>query len=118
MKMLFWLLAFSCFSALGSSLASGHHAYAANYVDELGTIEGVVVEVFWGNPHVHYYLEVARDDGATEIWDVESANLGVMARSGWTDDTIEVGDHIKVSGDLGREGRRKLSLDRDSLEIL
>ena len=43
MKMLFWLLAFSCFSALGSSLASGHHAYAANYVDELGTIEGVVV---------------------------------------------------------------------------
>ena len=118
MKMLFWLLAFSCFSALGSSLASGHHAYAANYVDELGTIEGVVVEVFWGNPHVHYYLEVSRDDSATEVWDVESANLGVMARSGWTDETIEVGDHIKVSGDLGREGRRKLSLDRDSLEIL
>lgn len=103
--------------ALGSP-AGAHHAYNANYIEERGTIEGVVVEVFWGNPHVHYYLEVLGDDGTTGVWDVEASNLGVMARAGWTKDTIEVGDRIRVSGDLGREGRRRLALDRDSLELL
>jgi len=118
MKMLLCSLGLTGLAALGGSLAWGHHAYDANYIDERGTIDGVVVEVFWGNPHVHYYLEVVGDDGSTAIWDVEASNLGVMRRSGWTEETIEVGDRIRVSGDLGREGRRRLALDRDSLEFV
>lgn len=118
MKMLFRSLALTGLAGLGGPLAVGHHAYNANYVEEHGTIEGVVVEVFWGNPHVHYYLEVAGADGTTKIWDVESSNLGVMARGGWTRETLEVGDHVRVSGNLGREGRPKLALDRDTLEML
>jgi len=31
---------------------------------------------------------------------------------------IEVGDNIRVSGQLGRNGIRRLNLDRDSLQIL
>ena len=115
---LFRSLAVTGLVALGSSLASGHHAYNANYIEKRGTIEGVVVEVFWGNPHVHYYLEVAGDDGTTRLWDVEASNLGVMGRAGWTRETIEMGDRIRISGDLGREGRPRLALDRDSLEML
>ena len=112
------LLALTGLAVLGSSLAWGHHAYNANYIEKRGTIEGVIVEVFWGNPHVHYYLEVSGDDGTTRLWDVEASNLGVMGRSGWTKATIEVGDRIRISGDLGREGRPRLALDRDSLEML
>ena len=84
----------------------------------VGTIEGVVVEVFWANPHVHYYLEVVNDDGAAELWDIETGNLIGLTRAGWTKETIELGDHIKVSGNLGRGGTKRLNLDRDSLEIL
>ena len=77
-----------------------------------------VVEVFWANPHVHYYLEVTEADGSTRIWDLESSNLNGMASAGWSRDTIEVGDRIRVSGMMGREGRPRLALDRDSLEVL
>ncbi|MGI9258503.1 MAG: DUF6152 family protein [Gammaproteobacteria bacterium] len=104
--------------ALVTAVADGHHAYDANYGQDNGSIEGVVVEVFWGNPHVHYYLEVTSDDGTTMLWDVESENLGVMAREGWTSETLQLGDHVRVSGRLGREGRPRLALDLESLERL
>ncbi len=110
------LLSVTC---LSSNLALAHHAISANYeTDKVGTIDGVVVEVFWANPHVHYYLEVSKDDGTTELWDVESLNLSTLIRSGWTKETVEVGDHIRISGHLGRGGIRRLELDRDSLEII
>ena len=88
------------------------------FVIEVGEVEGVVVEVFWANPHVHYYIEVTEADGSTRIWDLESSNLNGMARAGWTRDTIEVGDRIRASGMMGREGRPRLALDRDTLEVL
>ena len=113
---LFALLSVAC---LSGELAQGHHAFSANYdADAVGTLEGVVVEVFWANPHVRYFLEVVKGDGTKELWDIESSNLSGMASAGWTKETIEVGDHIRVSGDLGRNGKRRLALDTDSLEIL
>jgi hypothetical protein len=99
-----------------SSAAAGHHAYDANYTRERGSIEGEVVDVFWANPHVQYYLEVTGDDGTTTVWIVESDNLNVMARDGWTSETLKVGDRVRVSGRLGREGRPRLALERESLE--
>lgn len=107
------------FATLAGTLAQGHHAYSANYDPNLtGTLEGVVIEVFWANPHVRYFLEVVNEHGETELWDVESSNIGMMTAEGWSSETIEVGDHIRVSGGLGRDGLRRLSLDLDSLEIL
>ena len=111
-------LAISSAVALLSSVASGHHAYDANYTRDIGSIEGVVIEVFWANPHVQYYLEVAGDDGTNQVWIVEADNLNVMGRDGWTSETLQIGDRVRVSGRLGRDGRSRLALDRESLERL
>ena len=118
MKKRFSSLALALAVALLSSVAVGHHAYDANYTRDVGSIEGVVIDVFWANPHVQYYLEVSGDDGTKQVWIVESDNLNVMGRDGWTSETLQVGDRIRVSGRLGREGRPRLALDRDSLERL
>ena len=100
-------------------VAQAHHAIAANYdISNIGTIEGVVVEVFWANPHVHYYIEVINDSGETELWDIETSNLISMMRSNWTRETIEVGDYIRISGSLGRDKIRRILLDLESLEII
>ena len=106
-------------TVLVSVAGHGHHAFSANYDPNLtGTIEGIVVEVFWANPHVRYFVEVVNENGETEMWDVESSNIGMMTAEGWSSETIEVGDHIRVSGGLGRDGLRRLALDLDSLEVL
>jgi hypothetical protein len=119
MKRLLPLLSLLGIAGLTSHVAQAHHALAANYdVDNIGSIEGVVVEVFWANPHVHYYMEVENESGETELWDIESSNLAFMMRSGWTRETVEVGDRIRISGRLGRNGIHRMELDRESLEIL
>ena len=119
MKRLLSLLSLLGIVSFSSHVAQAHHALAANYdVDNIGTIEGVVVEVFWANPHIHYYMEVESESGETELWDIESSNLAFMARSGWTRETIEVGDRVRISGRLGRNGIRRMELDRESLEVL
>ena len=119
MKQLISLLVLLSSASLAGTVAYGHHAFAANYDPNLtGTIEGVVIEVFWANPHVRYFLEVVNENGETELWDVESSNIGMMTAEGWNRETIEVGDRIRVSGGLGRDGLRRLSLDLDSLEVL
>ena len=119
MKHYIRLFTFASMACLYCGLAQGHHAISASYdEDSIGTIEGVVVEVFWANPHVHYYMEVVNDAGAAELWDIETGNLIGLSRTGWTKETIELGDRIRVSGHLGRDGTKRLNLDRDSLEII
>lgn len=91
--------------------ADAHHAFAANYdIDNIGTVQGTIAEVAWSNPHVHYYLEVANEDGSTDLWDVEGSNLSGMTARNWDRNTLRVGDEIRVTGALGREGIHRIQM--------
>lgn len=98
-------------SVWAAQYAAAHHAFAANYdMENVGTVEGIVEEVFWANPHVHYYIQVTKEDGTTELWDGEAANLSLLAARGWDRNTIRVGDAIRVTGALGRDGIRRIQM--------
>ena len=87
-----------------------HHGYSLNYkTEEIGTIEGVVQEVFWANPHVHYYLTVTRENGSTQTWDVETHNLRLLQSHGWKRETVQAGDRVTVTGYLGKNGKPRLA---------
>lgn len=91
--------------------ANAHHAFAADYeAGKEGTISGVVTEVVYKNPHARYYLEVTREDGGSELWDLETMNLMMLGRMGWKKDTIEVGDELTVTGILGRNNTKRMSI--------
>jgi polyisoprenoid-binding protein YceI len=70
----------------------------------------VITEVVYKNPHARYYLEVTADDGSTELWDLETMNLMMLGRMGWKKDTIKVGDAVTVTGILGRNNTRRMSI--------
>lgn len=108
---MFRLLA-CCFVALGCSAgAEAHHAFAADYeAGNEGTISGTITEVIFRNPHARYYLEATLEDGSTELWDLETLNLGMLGRMGWDRATIEVGDEVTVTGILGRNNRKRMSI--------
>jgi polyisoprenoid-binding protein YceI len=92
--------------------ATAHHAFAADYeAGNEGEVEGVITEVIYKNPHARYYLEVENDDGETELWDLQTMNLMMLGRVGWTKDTLQVGDHVKVEGILGRDNTKRLSIN-------
>ena len=91
--------------------ASAHHAFAADYEPgNEGVIEGTITEVIYKNPHARYYLEVTTDDGGTELWDLQTMNLMMLGRVGWTRETLQVGDKIKVEGILGRTNTKRMSI--------
>jgi len=103
-------LLFLPFVQINSTAA--HHAFAADYeAGNEGEVEGVITEVIYKNPHARYYLEVENDDGETELWDLQTMNLMMLGRVGWTKDTLQVGDHVKVEGILGRDNTKRLSIN-------
>ncbi len=103
------LLIVSCILLAGSS--SAHHSYVAEFeADNPTTIEGVVKEVWFKNPHVRYYIEVTDEDGNVVIWDTRGLTPVKLVRQGWTRKTIKVGDHVKVFGHTGRTNKTIMSI--------
>ena len=93
-----------------------HHSYAAEFdSDHTQTIEGVVKEVWFKNPHVRYYVSVV-EDGVETVWDTRGLSPVKLVRQGWTKRTISVGDRITLHGHVGRVNKSIMSILEITLE--
>lgn len=103
--------------------AWAHHSFPAHYVaGQSVTIEGVVAEFLWRNPHSFVYVEVINEAEEPEVWALEWHNTIIMSRMGFMPDTILPGDKIIASGNPSRNGLKRirmLTLERpaDGLSI-
>jgi hypothetical protein len=71
-----------------------HHSNAAYDMEHPRTIEGVVMEVNWTNPHITFHVEEDAKEGANAVeWVLEASSPSVLNRSGWTKRSIQPGDH-------------------------
>lgn len=92
--------------------ASAHHSFAAHFdVDETITVEGVVTEWWFQNPHTRIYLEVTNEDGEVEEWMAEGGGRNVLFRRGWTDETILPGTRLTIVGNPSRDGSNTIGWD-------
>ena len=88
-----------------------HHSYAAEFDSRNPqTIEGVVREVWFKNPHIRYYVAVTGEDGTEVVWDTRGLSPVKLVRDGWTKDTIRVGDRIKLYGHVGHTNKTIMSI--------
>lgn len=88
-----------------------HHSYAAEFdANSPATIEGVVREVWFKNPHVRYYIAVIDQDGNSVIWDTRGLTPVKLVRQGWTKKTIQVGDRITIHGHVGHTNKTIMSI--------
>ncbi len=84
--------------ALASLPATAHHSEAGYDANSVAAFEGVVTEYGWRNPHVYVTVESVNAAGETVEWLVETGATPIMARSGWTPDSLEPGDIVAVRG--------------------
>lgn len=92
---------------LGLAAAAGaHHSVPVNFdqAREI-SIEGVLTQILWVNPHAHFRLDVMNPDGTTVEWLVEMGASNTMKRAGFPMDRFAVGDRITVIGAPGRRDR-------------
>ena len=95
---------------VAAAAARAHPSFAAEFLeDQTATIDGVVTEVWFKNPHVRYYVEIDTEDGKV-TWDIRGKSPTSLIREGWTPKTIQEGDQISVHGHLGRDGRKLMSI--------
>lgn len=90
-------------SALNS--AYGHHSGAPYDSNKQITLEGVVKEWSWRNPHSSLRLAVAGTNGEETIWIIEGTSPNILIKQGWKRTSIKPGDWIKATIHPLRDGK-------------
>jgi hypothetical protein len=79
------------------AVALGHHSIAY-FSEEVRSIQGVLKEVRWQNPHVGLVIEVPEEGGGTADWHLEANSIYNLQRSGVTEDRFTIGEVVRVTG--------------------
>ena len=80
-----------------------HHASAPFYnPEDRVEFEGTVTRWVFRNPHAFLFLDVTGDNGEITEWQVELGAPVSIRRVGWSPDTLEIGQRVKVTGQRSR----------------
>lgn len=97
----------------GAAGPAAHHSIAGVYDSSRQlTLDCVVVQFEFVNPHPFITVEVKRADGANERWRLEMDNRWELAELGFRADTLEPGDRLIVAGSAARREPRALYVRR------
>jgi hypothetical protein len=100
-----------------------HHARSPVYnASRSVTVEGLVTEFNFYNPHAVISLDVTDDAGELVKWSIELAGKLNLTVGGWTDDSVMVGERVVITGNPTHTGSPGLWLVRliraDGSELL
>jgi hypothetical protein len=79
-----------------ASQTSAHHSLAPYDRQATRTIEGVVKQWDFANPHVKLLLTVTGDDGSSTDWLFEATNVSRMRAFGFNRVSARIGDMLSV----------------------
>ena len=90
--------------------AMAHHAFATEFdAQKPVTMKGIVTKIDWANPHVWFYINVKTESGLIENWGFEMGGPNSLRNSGWTRETMKIGDEVIVEGSLAKNGTHNVN---------
>ena len=95
-------------------VAEAHHSFAI-YTDEVTEIEGDLVGIHWGNPHVLLTVRIS-ESGEDADWTLETGNPYVLQRRGLPRELFQPGARILAAGRVHRAQDAQLWLHNLMLE--
>src|SRR5499425_3248567 len=85
--------------------ATAHHSFAAEFdAAKPITLTGAVTKIEWMNPHVWFYTDVKDESGKVSNWGFEMGSPNGLMRSGWTRNSMKLGDTVTVEGSRAKDG--------------
>src|SRR5688500_18200413 len=98
-----WILRSVIVIALSAATGQAHHVLSSIYDSSRQvTIEGVVTQFQFINPHPFLLIEVKGASGSAEQWRLEMDNRSELAQIGVTGETLKKGDRVVVTGSAAR----------------
>jgi hypothetical protein len=95
-------LAFAALAAPG--LAGAHHSTAMFDVDKSVTLNGVIKEFQWTNPHAWIQIVAPGPNGATAEWSIECSSPNTLSRQGWKPSMLKPGDKVTIVANPMKDG--------------
>ena len=84
-----------------------HHSFAAEFdVNKPTTLTGSVTKLDWINPHARLLIEAKGSDGKVANWDIELGPPAMLMRSGWTKNSLKIGDEVSVVANPAKDASR------------
>lgn len=94
---------------IGGIAIEAHHSIAGIYDStQRVTIDGVVAEFRFVNPHPYIVVNVVTRDQRTESWRLELDNRSELVDVGVKADTIKPGDRIVATGSPAHDGSHNM----------
>ena len=90
---------------LSAAAANAHHSFAMFDLGKDVTVDAVIKEVQFTNPHVWLQILVKDDKGTETEWSIESGAPGMMMRNGWKPSTLKSRDKVTLTLHPLRDGR-------------
>ena len=96
---------------LGSAVpVLAHHAFSAEFDrNQVVKVTGTVSKVEWTNPHIWIYVEGKDQDGKAANWGFQGGPPSYLMRSGWTKNSLKIGDPVTVQGYKAKDGSNHAS---------
>ena len=83
-----------------------HHSFSAEFdANKPFKLSGAVTKVEWMNPHTFFYIDVI-DEKTKKVtnWAMEMGSPNGLMRSGWTRNTMKIGEVVTVEGSMAKDG--------------
>jgi len=97
---------------LASGVAFAHHGTANFDTTKSVTVKGQVTNFQFINPHVTIALNVKDDKGNVQNWQGALTSPNHLIRSGWSKDTLKIGDVIIISGFPAKTGAPEIWIQK------
>jgi len=106
-------LASFAFAVLAGAV-SAHHSVAGQFdVTNTATLEGVISDIEWINPHIYIHLDVENDSGGVDNWRLESVPPSYLRKTRITRDMLMGGgETVKIDVLLPHDGTSHLGFVR------
>jgi hypothetical protein len=105
----------ACGLAVCSALRSAQHTPGAKFdLKKPLTLTGTVTQIDWANPYVHILMKVPGQP-APALWAVEVEGPITLADHGWAQESLPLGETIRVEGFAARNGSNQISGNKVTL---
>ena len=82
---------------LGGASLSAHHSLASQFDEGKPlTLQGVIAQIEWVNPHVWIHIDVKDSSGAVEQWALETLPPATLRKGGLRSDMLGKGELVTV----------------------